>query len=81
MGGYTSGTETGLARLARPDWEISQASKCCKVSGPMGALESGGGEGGGGDAKQYGVMEMELSAAQRIEGRCQPEQEWRESVE
>ena len=33
-----------------------KASKCGKVSGPMGALESGGGEGGGGDAKQYGVM-------------------------
>ena len=78
---YNSGTETVLARLARPDWKNGQAGKCGRVSGPIGALESGGGEGGGGDAKQYGVMEMELSAAQRIEGRCQPEQEWRESVE
>ena len=25
---YTNGTETVLARLARPDWKISQASEC-----------------------------------------------------
>ena len=35
---YTSGTETVLSRLIRPDWKNSQASECGKVSGPMGAL-------------------------------------------
>ena len=68
---YTSKTETFLAR---PDWKRSQASECGKVSGPMGAMESGGG-----DAKQYGFMEGELSDAQRTEGRCQLDQERRGS--
>ena len=40
----------------------------------MGTLESGGG-----DAKQYGVREGELSDAKRTKGRCQLEQERRGS--
>ena len=39
---YSNGTETVPARLARPGWKISQASKYGRVSEPVGALKHGG---------------------------------------